>query len=179
MAFITIPDKNDTGAHHLVTGSDDRLNVTSRIGTREYYNNRDKQNLYSFLSRYSCSAGDYVIYIKNTHAAGVLHISNMKLGSEVNQEFLIHKVTGTAGGNNIIPRSRNYAETNSCAGVFKGDAVVTGLTSTWSSESEMTTPFKSELWHNSGGIILNDGEAMAIQALKAGNISITILGYCE
>ena len=174
-----MPDKSDSSVLHLVTGSDDRLDVSSRTSTREYYNNRDKEKLFTFLSRVDALANEYVIYIKNTHATGTLFISNITFGTTSNQEFLIHKVTGTPGGTTITPRSRNYAETNTCSGTFYGGAKVTGLTSSWEAEAIRVPANDSKIWHNSGGIILNNGEALAVQVVSAGNASVTVLGYCE
>jgi hypothetical protein len=175
---IQIWDKGGV-LHDYVTGTSGRLDVSSRAATREYYRNRDDETLFTILSEYTCAANDYVIYVKNTSETDVVHIANLRMGAATNQQFYIHKVTGTPGGTTLTPRSRNYAETNTMTASCYGGEAVTGLTSSWKSESLRVSANSTTVWHNSGGIILNNGEALAIQAVNAGAIDITVLGYYE
>lgn len=178
MGGIRIHDKI-AGAWRAVKGSDQRLDVSARSNTRAFYNNRDKECLFAWLSEFGCSAGNYISYIKNTDSTRKLYVEHIHFGSDANQVFYIHKVTGTATGSTIIGRNQNYAESNPAIGTFYGDAAVGGLTSTWKSKAIRVPANHSGLWTNSGGILLNNGEALAIQAKNAAGIDATAIGYYE
>lgn len=168
-----------TGIWQAARGSDGREDVSARSNTRAFYNNRDKEFLFAWLSELSCSANDYLIYIKNTDSINRLFVEHIHFGSDANQVFYIHKVTGTPTGAIISGRNQNYAETNAAVGSFYGNAAVGGLTSSWKSKAVRVQANSNGLWTNSGGILLNDGEALAVQAKNTASVDVTIMGYYE
>lgn len=107
-----------TGSDEKAKGSDGRGNVSSRTDTRSYYISRDESESYSLVfDDANCSAGDFVVYWKNTNTQGKhLVIGAAGVNSENVGSFKIHIVTGTAaGGATVTPVCLNRAAPKSAA----------------------------------------------------------------
>ena len=133
MAITQIEVKNDnTRAKEDIEGSDGRMNVSSRVDSRSYYNSRDKQQAYSsvFTSNVN-EAGEYFAYLKNTDAQGkTLVIESVGINSDSVARIQLDFVTGTAaGGTATTPTNLNATSSNAAtATAMEGGAAATGIT---------------------------------------------------
>lgn len=112
-----------TGTKEQAHGSDKRLNVSSRIDDRIYYNSRDESEAYSVIfNDAGATSADYLFYMRNTNTNGKhLVVNAVGLNSEVAAtkfELLIVTVTtGTdpTGGATLTPTCLNRAAPKSAA----------------------------------------------------------------
>lgn len=122
-----------TGGDQPITGSDNRLNVSSRSDGRRYYNSRDLSLAFSLVWDDSSSAAtDFIIYWKNTDPTGrTLVISSVGLNAEQASSFKLHLVTGTAVGVSASPLCLNRVVPKSAqaTAVQAAGTAITGLTS--------------------------------------------------
>ena len=118
-----------------VQGSDGRLNVSSRADTRAYYNSRDLGQTYSFTWRMTnANDTETVAYLRNDSTTGkILVVDAIGLNSDVNTQFKLSFVTGTASaGTAVTPTNLNKASGNAATATAQqpasDDAPITGLT---------------------------------------------------
>ena len=99
MALIIQFPNDTTGAQEFAHGSDGRLNVSSRVDVRRYYNSRDESESYSLVwDDASTATGDIVLYWKNTNTNGKhLVISSVGINSQYASDWQLKMTTGTAG----------------------------------------------------------------------------------
>ena len=161
-----------------ITGSDDRINMSSRSNPRAFYNCRDKAELYEWLSVCDCLAGDYVLFVRNTDDE-TLYIDNISLGTDSNNLFYVHNVTGNATGSTIIGSNPNLSSDNEPTGAFKGNGAVTGISSAFKSRPKRVAANTSGDLSIQGCIILSTGDAIAVQATQAARVEVAITGYYE
>tara|TARA_R110002020_G_scaffold175493_1_gene367384 strand:+ start:4376 stop:4933 length:558 start_codon:yes stop_codon:yes gene_type:complete len=132
---MKIDYKNDvTRASEEAEGSDGRVNVSARSDSRGYYNSRDKKQTYSIAwDMQDASAGEHVMYLKNTSATKQIVITGVGFNAEQNAKVKLNVVTGTAAdGNELTPVNMNLGSSNAadCAAREGGSAAtgITGLT---------------------------------------------------
>lgn len=107
--------KNDnTRALEEAEGSDGRLNTSTRSDSRGYYNSRDKGQMYSMAwDMQDASAGEFVMYLKNTSATLDIVITGVGFNAEQNSKCKMSVVSGTASdGNEITPVNLNLGSNN-------------------------------------------------------------------
>ena len=185
---VNIEYKNDiTNAKEDAAGSDQRLNVSSRIDGRRYYNSRDKGQTYTMVFEHAASAStEYVAYVKNTSTDKTLVISSIGLNAEVATRFQLDTVTGTAAdGTTIIPFNANTAAPHDAVGVFmEGDAAASGiggLTIASKIDQAWCQATGHEEFRMEDTIRLKQNQAVAIQALESagGDTAGVIFFYYE
>jgi hypothetical protein len=124
--------KNDkTRAFEETEGSDGRLNVSSRIDSRRYYNSRDEGNVYSFVYNFEAAAStEFAFYIKNISTDKTLVISSVGMNSEVAARLCLNFVTGTAASGTLVtPSNSNKTSPHSASVIaMEGAAASTGIT---------------------------------------------------
>ncbi len=116
MTQINYP--NDvTGSIQIAHGSDGRLNVSSRIDGRRYYNSRDLEQSYSVpFQDADADAAEFVAYIKNTDTTKTLVVSSIGINSSIAGTFILHKMNSTVGtGTDLVPVNLNFASPNTAA----------------------------------------------------------------
>ena len=78
---------------------DNRLDTSSRSNPRSYYISRDEGRVFNATSDVtSASAGDYVLYLKNTSETRNMFIGSIEYHSTEAVQWRVWEVTGTAGG---------------------------------------------------------------------------------
>ncbi len=118
-----------TGNQGFVQGSDGRLNTSSRSDSRAYYNSRDVGRTFSLVwNNTNSSSGKHVVYWKNTSTTRDLVISSIGFNSDINANFELNFVTGTAAGTSATPTNLNQSSGKTAAAVAFHNADVTGLT---------------------------------------------------
>ena len=129
---MKIDFKNDaTRAQEEAEGSDGRLNVSGRTDSRGYYNSRDKQQMYSVAwDMQNASAGEFVMYLKNTSATMDIVITGVGFNAEQNAKCKLSVVTGTAAsGNEITPVNLNLGSSNAADCISReGGSAASGIT---------------------------------------------------
>ena len=117
MAFKIGFKSDKSKSQEEAEGSDNRLNVSSRQDSRRYYISRDESDAYTVVwDDASSSAGDFIIYLKNTHVGGKeMVVSAIGLNSELACSFKLHLVTGAASGTAVTPFNLNRVKTKAAA----------------------------------------------------------------
>ncbi len=119
------------GKNGFVTVSNNqRLDVSARAASREYYESRDQGQVYSVISVDATAvANEESIYLQNTSTNKDMIIQNIVISTDTNSLWRIKFVTGTAaGGSALTPVNLNKASSNAADAVARGDGAVTGLT---------------------------------------------------
>lgn len=116
-----------------VSGSDGRLNVSSRSDNRAYYNARDEGRAFNLTYDHQTAApGEFCAYWKNTDPNLQLVISSIGANVETAARVELHRVTGTVAGGEVITPINPTPSSNSanavCRQGLSSDAL-TGLTS--------------------------------------------------
>lgn len=107
-----------------------RLDVSSRSASREYYESRDTGQVYTVISIDATAvANEETMYVQNTSTSKDMIIEKITIGADVLSQWRIKFVTGTAaGGSALTPVNLNKGSSNTAAATCRGDGAVTGLT---------------------------------------------------
>jgi len=157
-----------------------RLNVSSKSNPRIYYNSRVLGSAFTFVSEYSATSGDYVLYIKNTSTVNSLVISGVWASADENAKWCIEKVEGVASGTDVVANPLNFSKKTTATADIKGSAAVTGLTKEATvaasrSMANTTIPMQFE-----DALIIGSSTAIAIKYIgTAGDVSVTVGGHFE
>ena len=109
--------------------NDQRLDVSARVASREYYESRDNGQVYSAISVDATAvANEETMYLKNTSTVSDMIIDDIMISSDINSQWRIKFVTGTATGTAIIPTNLNKTSSNSALATVMGNGAVGGLT---------------------------------------------------
>lgn len=137
----------------------------------------------SFLSAYSATGGQEVIYIRNDEPDRALHISRLFLFSDAASVWNLFQVTSAtaAGGTALVYRNPNLTEGNNRSHTSFGSADVTGsltgdrLFAFTSLADVMISPFLE------GALVLGKDDAIAITLVTGapGVMQATILGFWD
>ena len=166
--------------HKMSVSKSQRGNVSAKTNPRRYYESRNNGRAFNWLSNYSASSGDIVLYIKNNDPNLNLIISRGLFSADANASWSLKRVTGTAAGTDIKARILNFTKATVPLYVAKGDAAATGLTAdyifgSFTSLAGVTLPvdFDDEL-------ILGFGHAVAVQYTgNTGFVDLLINGFYE
>ncbi len=167
------------GNFQEVHGSDSRLNVSSRIDARIYYNSRDQSQSYSLVyDDAACSAGDFNVSLFNTNTAGKhLVVHSIGVNSLAVASFKLHQVTGTAGGGAVsaTPVNLNRAGTSNAATVTASTVAnsdsspITGLTSSNVMDHASVVASGHEEFRVADTIRLGQGQGIAVEMDSGAN----------
>jgi len=107
-----------------------RLDVSSRSASREYYESRDEGSVYSVISVDATAvANEESIYLQNTSTTKDMIIDQIIISTDTNSLWRIKFVTGTATGSSLLTAiNLNKGSSNSANAVARGDGAVGGLT---------------------------------------------------
>ncbi len=124
---MQIEDGTNSGGGSAST-SENRLNVSARANRRIFYVSRDHKNAFHFLSSYSATSGDCVVYIKNTSSSKRLYLSVLRCGGDNNAVWNIVHVNEGLTPTGTEPGAKNLALHGSGDGSYQmfGDAAVGG-----------------------------------------------------
>jgi len=127
--------KNDrTRASEEAEGSDGRLNVSSRVDFRPYYNSRDEGQCYTMTFDHPAAAdGQYSFYLQNTSVDKTLVVSSIGINSTNIARLKLWAVTGTAvNGVARTPHNLNETSPNDAAASTAvhdgGGTAISGIT---------------------------------------------------
>ncbi len=121
---------DDGGINGSVTVSNtQRLDVSSRSASRQYYESRDEGNVYSItMTDAGAQTTEDLIYLKNTSTTKDIVIDDIFIGSLAVSEWVLKFVTNTAtvAGTVIVPTNLNQASSKTSSSETRGGA--TGVT---------------------------------------------------
>ena len=179
-------ENDSNGAVQRTRGSDNRLNTTSRVDGRVYYNSRDKGRAFTLVfDHQTAAAGEFSVYWKNTSNTRKLVIAHAGANSVEASRVKLHFVTGTAaGGSTITPVNLNRESSNAaeatCRQGAAGDAI-TGLTSAGVIDFEWVEATGHAEFRVDDAIRLGEGDAIAIEYDEgtSGDFGGVIFAYYE
>lgn len=181
--------KNDiTRALQEVEGSDGRLNVSSRVDERAYYNSRDQAQCYTVAFDFQdATVGEFGTYWKNTNTNGkTLVISSIGINSVEASRIKLWFVSGTAaGGTTLVPTNCNRSSSNDATSIaMEAGSAATGITGL-TGEALIDFLYCSAAGHEefrlSDRIRLGQNDAIAVEYDEGttGDLSGVIFGYFE
>jgi len=107
-----------------------RLDVSARSASREYYESRDQGQVYSVISVDATAvANEETIYLQNTSTVKDMIIEDVIISTDTDSLWRVKFVTGTAAGSSALtPVNLNKASSNAADAVARGNGAITGLT---------------------------------------------------
>ncbi len=107
-----------------------RLNVSARAASRQYYESRDTGQVYTVISVDATAvANEETVYVQNTSTSKDMIIEKITISTDTASQWRVKFVTGTAAGGSVLtPVNLNKASSNAAAATCRGDGAVTGLT---------------------------------------------------
>lgn len=158
-----------------------RLNVSAKTAPRIFYIARDDERAFTWISSYSATSGDTVMYIKNTDTDRNLIIHYVSVGGANNGKYDIYTASGTPAGTTITPTNLNIASRKEANSLQYGDAAVTGVSTVGKLYTKRVLANQSEPVQGiAQTVILGFGDAIAITYTgSTGEIDIEVTGYFE
>ena len=131
MGFKIEFSNRKTNAKEEAQGSDGRLDVSSRVDSRAYYNSRDDGLCFSlFFNMTLADTGEFLVYWRNASPDKQLVIIGLDVAAFEPVDIKVHFVTGTASaGTELTPLNLNKSSSKAAP----DDSVVMameGLTTT-------------------------------------------------
>ena len=156
-----------------------RLDVSSRSSSREFYVSRDDGQAYSFTSAFTADTGEEIISIKNTSATKPLFIWRVTLSAANAAVFTTFQVTsGTSGGTPITAANLNLTSANAAEATSYGDAQVTGSLSGTRLLLSRVGAGDEKIINTDGAIILGQNDEIAITYTgSTGLVECTVEGF--
>ncbi len=114
----------------VTVSNNQRLDVSARVASRQYYESRDTGQVYTVISIDATAvANEETMYVQNTSTSKDMVIEKVTISADVDHQWRIKFVTGTAAGGSLLtPVNLNKASSNTASAVCRGDGAVTGLT---------------------------------------------------
>ncbi len=135
---------------------------------------------FTWTSTDASANGEENIYIENGDAQRELHISEVWCSGDAAALWtLVGATSGTAAGTSITAKSMNRQFNITPLGTFFGDAEVTGSVA---GDALMIKEALADTAINLapiGGIILGQGNAIAVFQDATNNINVTVVGFYE
>jgi hypothetical protein len=160
---INIQDGGSSGRKATVS-SFNRLNVSAKTQPRIFYASRDEGLSFNVISDVtSATAGDYVLYIKNTSSTRNMFVQHIEFHSVNAVKWKVWKVTGTASGTDVLPGNLNLGSGIPSETETKGDGAVTGLTIDYQVGIHRTEAGGEGEMDYTDALILTPGTSIAIE----------------
>jgi hypothetical protein len=177
---VIIEDGKGSGRSAGVSANQ-RLDTSSRSAARIYYTSRDFGQAYNWVSSYSASSGDEVIYVQNNSKTDYLYIDHIVMSAEAGRAtFTLYQVTGTPAGTTITGKNLNLVSNNTANATSYGNASVTGITLGAAIDIVSATDDSSVILDLRDALILGFNDAIAISfAGSAGTVNAVISGMFE
>ena len=107
-----------------------RLDVSARAASREYYESRDEGQVYVAISVDATAvANEETMYLQNTSSTKDMIIEEIVISTDTASIWRVKFVTGTAAGSSALTSvNLNKGSSNSAAATVRGDGAITGLT---------------------------------------------------
>jgi len=176
-----MPDsiRDGTGSAFLLKIDDrNRARVLADVNPEIRSVSEMEQEAYVLTSNYTEAGTDKVIFfMQNDSSTLHVHVWDINVGSDVANCFDLQVVTsGTAAGTNIIATNLNRTSGNLADITAKGNAEVTGLTTTDILDIFVLAN-QSKSFRLGSSLILGRGDGISIKAANAGEISVSALLY--
>jgi hypothetical protein len=161
--------------------ANNRGDVSSRNASRIYYTSRDFKQAYNWVSSFSASTGNEIIYLKNDSQVNDLYIDHVLLSAEAGRAtFALYEVSGTAAGTTLTGVNLNLKSSNTADVTSFGNAAVTGLTLGNKIEVVSAPDDTTVALNVQDALILGFNNAIAIEFTgSAGNVNCVISGFFE
>lgn len=178
--MVKIEDGKGKGTSASVN-SVNRLDVSSRSSSRDFYISRDNGQVYTITSEDAATAAnEETIYLQNTSSTKNLFIDSIILASDAEVRFRLKFVTGTAAGSTLLTAiNLNKTSSNAAAVIARGDGAITGLTD--DGDIALVTVGAGDTGGMSleDALILGQNDAVAIESEAIGDVAITIEFHLE
>lgn len=171
-----------TGKWAPTEGSDGRGNTSSRSSSRMFYLSRDKGSVYSWRVRKTTTGNDkYVWYLFNdTVTSERFFLEKVRMKSDTTCDVNLHLVTGTAAGGTVSSGVVWCSGANhDIDGSIRVGSDITGLTDVGVFEDFDLEPNIPEVEDIGGAIIIDPGDAIAIQVSVPATVKMTVIGAFE
>jgi len=164
-----------------IAGVDSRNRLKTHATVRhEIQAEAEEGEAYGWVSTFGATAGDEIIYIKNTDTLKSLHIYRVGFSNTVNTLWTLFKVTsGTAAGTTITGRNLNFGSGKTPLVTSYGNAAVTGTLTGETIYSIHTPAHNPKKFPTDGAIILDTGDELAVTINATGTVSANIFGYFQ
>jgi len=158
-----------------------RLNVSAKTAPRIFYVARDDERSFTWISSYSATSGDTVMYIKNTDTDRSLIIHYVSVGGANNSKYELYSASGTPAGTTITPTNLNLASRKEANSTQYGNAAVTGVSTVNKLYTKRVLANQSEpIQGIAQALILGFGDAIAITYTgSTGEMDVEVTGYFE
>lgn len=179
---------DDNGNIGKVGGNNKRMKTSASTGSKIYYNSRDEEQAYSAVYEMTdASAGEYVMYVKNTSTtARTLVLKGVAANSINAASFKLWFVTGTAAdGSSGTPVNLNKGSSNSATAESRegGSAAagISGLVTDGLIDIVFTDDNGHEEFRLEDSVRLGQNDAIAIEYDRGttGDVAGVVFGYFE
>lgn len=148
------------------SGSDKRLDTSSRSSERIHYVSRDDGQAYTVVSHDPTgAAGTFALYLQNISSAGLLlYVDKIRTGGIETTLWKVFFVTGIAAGGSVLtPVNMNKSSSSAAAANARGDDSITGLTTDGEIASFRTDANSHDEVKFDDAVILGQNDAIAIE----------------
>lgn len=161
--------------------AEQRLNVSAKTAPRIFYVARDNERSFTWISSYSATSGDTVMYIKNTDTDRNLIIHYVSVGGANSGKYDIYTASGTPAGTTITPTNLNVSSRKEANSTQYGGAAVTGVSTVSKLYTKRVLANQSEPVHGiAQAVILGFGDSIAITYTgSTGEMDVEVTGYFE
>ena len=162
--------------------TDNRLDTSSRVNGRIYYQSRDSGKAFSITSFDTTAATEFMLYFKNDSTTEKFHVEIVTLSAVETVLWKLHQVTGTAAGGAVVtPVNLNLSSGVSASATARGTGAITGLTSSSVLDAIRTVATGGAELNLRDALILGEDDAIAIEydTGTTGLCEAVIIGYYE
>jgi len=158
-----------------------RLDVSARAASREYYESRDQGQVYSVISVDATAvANEESMYLQNISTSKDMIIDTIVISTDTASLWRVKFVTGTAAGSSALtPVNLNKASSNDADAVARGDGAITGLTDAGDLMLVRIGAAGHDELNFSEALRLGQNDAIAIECETNAAVEITILFHFD
>ena len=153
-----------------------RLNVSARAASRQYYESRDEGQVYTAsFEDAGAVADEETAYIQNTSTDKDMIIDSVFIGTDILSIWRVKFVTGTATGTVVTPTNLNKTSSNAAAANARGGTAGVGSTVDAGDICFVYVPVGSSGMYNSNeSLRLGQNDAIAVECETSSDAKITI-----
>lgn len=158
-----------------------RLNVSAKTAPRIFYITRDEERSFSWVSEYSATSGDTVLFVKNNDTDRNLIVHYLSVGGANAGKYEFFTATGTPAGTIITPTNLNVSSRKEASSIQYGNAAVTGVSSISKLYTKRIPAGQTEpIIGIAQSVILGFGDAIMVTYTgSTGEVDVELTGYFE
>jgi len=177
--MVRIDDGGKNGS--VSVSNTQRLDVSSRSASREYYESRDEGQVYSVISVDATAvANEESIYVQNTSTSKDMIIDQVIISTDTASLWRIKFVTGTATGSSVLtPINLKKASSNSASSTCRGNGAVGGTTDNGDIILARVGAAEHDEFTFSEALRLGQDDAIAVECETNAAVEITIIFHFD